>query len=82
MCLAEKVISNEITLAERISVVGDDIVIHKPVEYYINFSRCDTPEKILSWVLQLTEKTWMTRDIVHQFVILACQNHSIERVHI
>lgn len=77
--LNEEAIIDKVALAKKIWVEGDSIIIHDGSNYQIEFSRCNTPEKILSWVLQLTEKPWMTTEILNRFVELACQKHSIER---
>src|SRR5206468_3710987 len=39
--------------------------------YEVTFTRCDTPEKILSWVAHLSEKSWMTAETLGEFVIEA-----------
>lgn len=39
-------------------------------DYSFELSRCDTPEKLLNWVLQLCRKTWFTTrdaiDLIHK----------------
>lgn len=55
------------------------IVIHVVNEYPIALSRCNTPEKLLHWVWHLTEKTWMTNDVLRRFIELACDENAIKR---
>ena len=45
--------------------------------YQILLSRCDTQEKILAWVLHLTEKPWMTAVVINEFIELAIQHNSV-----
>jgi len=64
---------------QRICSIKDNaIVFDIGFEYEIELSRCDTPQKLLSWVYHLSEKTWMTRDIIHYFIRLAAQHHGID----
>ena len=46
--------------------------------YDIELSRCDTTEKILSWVLHLSRKNWMTGDMIHDFITTACDKHNLD----
>lgn len=36
--------------------------------YPIAFDDCDSAEKILSWILHLSEKTWVTTDLLRRFI--------------
>lgn len=49
------------------------ITIHGPADfdYDIALSRCSTPEKILQWVSHLSQKTWVTTEIIERFVAVA-----------
>lgn len=47
-------------------------------DYVIGLERCDTPEKILNWVVHLLPKKWIQRDILEHFVIVACGAHGIK----
>lgn len=37
-------------------------------EYRIDFGRCNTVEKIIGWMNHLSEKTWMTKEMLNVFV--------------
>lgn len=69
----------EEVLRQQVFVADNHIVINVCVEYNIALSRCNTPEKILSWVWHLTEKTWMTNKVMRRFIELACSEN---RVHL
>lgn len=57
------------------------IVINVHYKYNIEISRCDTYEKIVGWVLQLSEKTWMTKDVLEHFVKKALQASQLATPH-
>ena len=67
---------------ETVYVEGDAIIIRLPQGdfYDIELNRCDTPEKILSWICQLLGKTWMTNLILERFITLASANAGIKRM--
>jgi len=48
--------------------------------YEIEISRCDTCEKIVWWVYQLSEKDWMTLAVLRHFIDLACSYHGLKEV--
>lgn len=70
----------ELELPRRfaINVVAgaDCITLHD--HYDIAWDRIDTPEKILVWVLHLSEKTWVTSDVLQRFVGAATARLHIE----
>lgn len=37
--------------------------------YPIDRDRCDTPEKVLGWVLHLSEKKWVTPRMLREFIL-------------
>ena len=39
--------------------------------YTITYERCDTSEKVLSWVVHLADKTWVTKDLIQEFIVSA-----------
>jgi hypothetical protein len=43
--------------------------------YEIDLDRCSTPEKLLSWVLHIHKKTWVTDDILEKFILIAADHH-------
>jgi len=47
---------------------GEWVVINGPSDYEILFSRCNTPEKVLSWVRHLAEKSWVTCEHLTDFI--------------
>ncbi len=67
-------------LAKQCYVEDDSIIINLGHEYPIALRRCATPEAILGWVDHLLDKTWMTTDVIQQFIGYATQHHGI-RIH-
>ena len=49
--------------------------------YDIELSRCNTDAKILSWVLHLNQKRWVTREMLRSFVIVCRRHHGLPWVH-
>jgi len=46
--------------------------------YPIEIDRCDSYPKILKFIHQLTGKTWCTRDIICNFIEVACEHHGLD----
>ncbi len=67
-------------LQKQVYVKDDNIVINVEYEYNISKSSCDTPEKLLHWIWHLTEKTWMTNEVMRRFIEIACKEYSIKMV--
>lgn len=65
-------------LDEVIYVDGDQIILNLAVEYYIDLQRCNTPEKILGWLVHLSEKTWIEKKHLVKFCKLAAKENKIE----
>lgn len=80
MNLADELKAQEEKLQKQISVKNGSIVINVSYEYTIELSRCDTAEKLLHWIWHLTEKSWMTNDVMRRFVEIACRENKIEMV--
>jgi hypothetical protein len=59
---AEKQAASEIPF----SVEKDRFLIDG--HYWIDFDRCDTPEKILGWAEHLAEKTWVNTTLLRTFI--------------
>jgi hypothetical protein len=58
---------------------GDEIIIDpKGMDYPIGLGRCDTHEKIVGWVLHLSEKRWITVLMIEMFILTACDRHGLE----
>ena len=55
----------------RVSVSGGVLTIKGPYEYDIEMSRITSLDDLLAWVYQLTEKTWMTSDLMREFLRVA-----------
>jgi len=64
-------------LEALVSIQGDHITIKKGGGYDIPLASCDTHERIVAWTIQLTDKTWMTAQIVNRFVKLALKAHNL-----
>ena len=47
-------------------------------EYNIPLEQCSTPTEILGWVKHLSEKTWVTNDVMRRFVSIACEELGID----
>lgn len=45
--------------------------------YDIELSRCNTDAKILSWVLHLMQKTWVTEEMLGSFVRVCRTHHKL-----
>ena len=54
------------------------IVVNVQDRYEIEKSRIDTPEKIIRWTVHLSEKTWMTKELLHFFILTVCDAANIE----
>jgi hypothetical protein len=70
-------------LDKQCHLEGEDIVLKLPEgssdeDYRAPLDRCSTPEAILGWVRDLTEKKWITVPVIHRFVQLATQHHGIK----
>lgn len=65
-------------LAKQCYIEGDYIIINIAYEYPVELRRCSTPESILGLVAHLAGKTWMTRDVLGEFVNLAAAHHNIK----
>lgn len=77
MDLIKKIEAQEKLLQKQVAVVDGHIVINVEYEYNIALSRCNTPEKLLHWVWHLTEKTWMTTEVMRRFIEVACRENKI-----
>jgi len=70
---------DEITAKNRRIYISDgQIILNIRYPYCIDLDRCDTPEKILGWTRQLSEKNWVTAEILYQFIRLAFNRIGIE----
>ncbi|MET3817291.1 hypothetical protein [Pantoea sp. UYEF8] len=73
----QKFIEQRGYISSLVTVKGKHIIIKDPEpqgwDYDVAISDCNTPEKILSWVMHLSEKTWVTKDIIRQFIRVSAQ---------
>lgn len=61
-------------IKSRVGLVSVDtgcLTIHGPSDYEISLARLDSAEKILQWVMHLTEKSWFTNDMLRAFIVVA-----------
>jgi len=65
-------------LTKQCYIEGENIIIDLACEYVIALNRCSTVKSILQWVIQLSEKTWMTTDVLKQFIELSINYHGID----
>lgn len=64
-------------LENKVYIRGDDIVVNVEYEYEIPIADCKSHERILHWAWHLTEKTWMTTDVLRRFIEVAAHNAGI-----
>lgn len=76
--LRDSYLAKEKELEEAVSVNDGVITINVHGEYNIELNRCDTPEKIIAWVLHLGDKTWMSREILQRFVVVALRANELD----
>ncbi|EOI1352359.1 hypothetical protein Cf24236_3574 [Citrobacter farmeri] len=79
----EGYLQREKELEEIVQVDETHIVIkipgnHLDGEYEIALVSCRTPEQVVSWIFQLSEKQWVTRDILRRFIKVASAKAGIE----
>lgn len=67
-------------LNKAVQVIDGYIVINVAYEYDIPIKECGTAERILGWVLQLSEKTWMTMEVLNRFVHVAAREAGVKIV--
>lgn len=48
-----------------------------PITYDIPLKQCETAEEILGWVWQLSEKTWLTTEVLRRFVAISTQHAGV-----
>lgn len=67
-------------LEKQLRVKGNCIVFHIPNcdEYAIELSRCNSAESILGWVHHLSEKRWISTELICRFIELATSHHKIQ----
>ena len=82
VCLGDidikKLVEDAVKEASHIRVDGDFIVLDFVYDYSIHKDRRRTPETIMGWVVQLSEKTWMTAPRLAHFAQVAFKEIGIE----
>lgn len=65
-----------------VTIDGNYLIINRfdgdDMEYEIAISECDTAAKLVNWMFHLTEKQWMTRELMREFIRVACHKSNIE----
>ena len=74
-------------LARVVSVREHHIVIDVSSEcnipeYNIPLSRCSTYAEILGWAHHLTEKTWVSTEVLRRFIAVACDANKLDVPHV
>jgi hypothetical protein len=77
--LVSESIANLPKRAERCFVDGGFIVfrLEDGTDYDIPLAQCDSYAKILAWQFHLSSKRWVTKDLLMQFTIIACDYHRL-----
>lgn len=68
-------------LARQVRIEDGHIIVNVEYEYEIPIVDCDTEPKLLGWILQLLEKTWMTKEVLERFIHLAAIQSDIKIQH-
>lgn len=67
-----------VSVKEGHIVIDLDELIGTGGDYNIPLDKCSTPTEIIGWVKHLSEKTWMTNDVMGRFVSVACAENGID----
>jgi len=59
-------------LARLVYETKKAIVLNVRCLYAIDKPQLDTAEKILRWTIHLSEKNWMTKELLNYFILTAC----------
>ena len=65
-------------MKKQIYQTKNSIVLNVQCKYVIEKWRIDTPEKIIRWTVHLSEKSWMTKELLHFFILTACGAANIQ----
>lgn len=60
----------------KITKIG--IVFPVAANYTVEWKRCKTKDQILDWVLHFSEKTWMTPEMIGEFIHAAADHHNLD----
>lgn len=56
--------------SDRLVTPGDEGVTMANYDGMIAWSRVDTPDKAIAWLLHLSHKTWFTREMCRDFIVV------------
>ena len=63
---------------KKCRIKGKSIILQgKGGDYPVALDRCNTHEKIVWWLMQLSEKPWFTRPMMARFIHHACHYHKL-----
>jgi len=63
---------------EEVVIEGEVVIFPNAGRYEIGLSRLDSPEKLLSWIVHLSEKTWFSPDICRWFILKVSRHHKMK----
>lgn len=69
---------SKVEITEQVQESPDGFMLNKGA-YFIEKSRCRTYYEILSWVLQLSGKVWVDRELILEFIEKACVEADLPR---
>ena len=75
--LMDKQEANGKRMKKQIYQTKDSIIVNVQYRYEIDKSRIDTPEKVIRWAVHLGEKNWMSKELLHFFILTACSAANI-----
>ena len=62
----------------KISVMDGYLTLNYSYEYDIELSRIVTPQDIIGWVLHLSEKNWMTKERLRNFILKCAEANNTD----
>lgn len=65
--------------AENIISIRDEcFVISSYSDYSIPIEKCKTAEQLICWVFHLTEKSWVTNEIIRAFILAVSETNNVK----
>jgi len=55
-----------------------DILLNGPYPYPIAWDRINTPQKLVHWLLHLSEKQWFSTEMLRQLILLVCKLQGVD----
>ena len=55
-------------MSTPVVISGKYLTLNVKGQYDIELSRINTEEKLLKWIFHLSEKQWVTREIIHEVI--------------